>query len=66
MRSADQDQFWEEGVPDELPYTVAAEQFRQEIKCNKKGKTKSRTCAINWFFKFFKIPTDKTKTLIHD
>jgi hypothetical protein len=39
MRSADQDQFWEEGVPDELPYTVAAEQFRQEIQCNKKGKT---------------------------
>lgn len=24
------DQFWEEGVPDELPYTVAAEQFRME------------------------------------
>ena len=22
------DQYWEEGVPDELPYTVASEQFR--------------------------------------
>ena len=25
------DQFWDEGIPDELPYTIAAEEFRQVI-----------------------------------
>ena len=26
------DQFWDEGIPDELPYTIAAEEFRQVRK----------------------------------
>ena len=51
------DQFWDQGVPDELPYTLAAEETRTDEPWAASTKVENRvfksfqTCVVDYLLK---------------